>query len=588
MKEKGILHLPAGMRKPFIGPEFRRWNPWTAPPYPYNEEPEVKETSIQQYGIRVERNLYVTMSDGARIAVDVYLPDAEGQFPALLSMSPYTKELQNSRDKSASHEAGDSDYFVSRGYVNVIADCRGSGHSDGSYTFFSDREAQDGAELVEWIAGQEWCDGNVGMLGMSYFGIIQLLVAAKKPPHLKAIFPYDALEDTYRDTLYQGGKFGIGFVGYWSFTFVLNHLYYLWKYTASFAEDRPNMSIVDRPPDKNRIPFDLEVIKFLLDIFRQRYKYDGPFHWERSPYRRLEDIEVPVYLGSGWYSVGLHLRGAFSGWEGIKTPKKMLIGERAFAARPFKSHRLEIMRWYDYWLKGMDTGVMEGAPINIYVMGDGRWRPENEWPLARTEWKKLYLHPGGGKHDALLATEAPAGEEGGLEYFFAPLSLAGLLGLPKIVYRTPRLKERVEVTGPIALTLYASSTARDTTWAVRLIDEDERGRCSLLTCGWLKASHREIDEDKSTPYRPWHPHTREEKLDPGRVYEFRIEIWPTSNAFKPGHRIRLEVASQQSPVLDIIYSFLPDPYVGKNTIYHSDEYPSHLIIPVIDSELVFE
>jgi len=583
--------LASNQRLPIIPPIFRRFRPWTAPQYPYNEPPPIRELSQPRYQVVVERNIYVEMSDGARIAVDVYRPDSEGKFPALLSVSPYTKELQNSRDRSASHEAGDSEFFVSRGYVHVIADCRGSGHSEGTFGFFSDRDAQDGAELVEWIAQREWCDGNVGMLGMSYFGINQLLVAAKKPPHLKAIFPYDALEDVYRDVLYQGGKFNVGFVTYWAFTFVLNNSYSLWKYQRSFYADRPTMRVVRDPEEAHHIPLTrdrLKAARIAWELYSQRRKFDGPFHWERSPYRHLEDIEVPVYLGSGWYSVGLHLRGAFTGWEGIKTPKKMLIGPPFFAARPYRSYRTETLRWYDHWLKGMNTGIMEGAPVNIYVMGDERWRPENEWPLARTKWEKLYLHPGGGRLDGKLDNRAPCGDEGALRYRFTPFSLTGLLGLPKIVYRTPPIKERVEVTGPLSLTLYASSTVGDTTWEVNLLDEDPRGRCRLLTCGWLKASHREVDEEKSKPYQPWHPHKQEEKLRPGEIYEFKIELWPTSNAFHPGHRIRLEVASQRSPVFDLIYYHAPDPYVGINAIYHSRLCPSHLLLPVIDSRLVFE
>lgn len=545
------------LRRPLFNPGIYKRS---EPRYPYDSDPESPETSEPVFGIVVEKDIMVEMSDGVRIALDLHRPDSEGSFPALLSMSPYTKELQVSGSPAPDNEAGDTDFFVGRGYCHVIADCRGSGKSEGDYAVLSDREIEDGSELVEWIAEQPWCDGKVGMMGISYFGMNQILVAEKSPPHLRAIFPHDALEDLYRDAAYHGGKFCLGFMAFW---------------TALVLKANPGFL-------RGGSAFELAKLLFL-----QRKKLDGPLYWERSGYRRLEAIEVPVYLGSGWYMTGLHLRGAFTGWEGIGSPKRMLVGGHGLQPRPWKAYREELLRWYDYWLKGMDTGVMEPPPVSIYVMGDERWRGEEGWPLERTEWRELYLHPGSGKLGGELNGNLPRTDEGKYRYLFSPLSATGFLGLPKLVYRTPPIRKRLEITGPIALNLYASSTARDTTWIVKLLDEDEKGRCSILTRGWLKASHREIDPDKSRAYRPWHPHAKEEKLVPGEVYEFRIEIWPTSMAFQPGHRIRLEIASMDSPVFDFPFYHLPDLGVGLNTVYHSPDHPSHLVVPLVDSDLSF-
>lgn len=547
----------SSLRFPIFNPGIRDRG---SPMYPYDDMAETKELSEPRYRLRVEKDILVEMSDGVRLALDIYRPDAEGAFPALLSMSPYTKELQVSGSRSPNNEAGDTEFFVKRGYCHVIVDVRGSGSSEGDYGVIDDKEIEDGVELVEWVAEQDWCDGNVGMMGISYFGMNQLLLAEKRPPHLKAIFPYDALADMYRDLVYHGGKFCLGFMAFWMGLVIRANPRFLKGGTALDAA---------------------------RDLFLQRKALDGPFFWERSSYQRLDTIDIPAYLGSDWFMIGLHLRGAFTIWEGIRSPKCMMIGGFGLPRRPWKRYREELLRWYDHWLKGMDTGVMDGPPIRIYIQGDGRWRGENEWPLARTNWQKLYLHPGGGKLDGLLDNRPHVGDEGDHRYFFSPLSIAGLLGLPKLVYRTPQLSRRVELTGPISLTLHAASTASDTTWVVKLLDEDERGGCSIVTRGWLKASHREIDLERSRPYRPWHPHTREQKLSHREVYEFQIEIWPTSMAFPAGHRIRLEIASMDSPVFDFPFFHLPNLLIGFNSIYHSNGYPSSMIVPVVDSEFAF-
>ena len=171
-----------------------------------------KEPSKPLYGVQGEKDVYVEMRDGVRLACDMYHPDAEGKYPALLSMGPYGKENQQLKvppnpfaSDFAIIEAGDTEFFVSRGYVHVIADVRGTGHSEGKYDICSTKEQEDGYDLVEWIAGQPWCNGNVGMVGISYFAFIQYLVAAQQPPHLKAIFPHDGWGDMYRDVSHHGG-----------------------------------------------------------------------------------------------------------------------------------------------------------------------------------------------------------------------------------------------------------------------------------------------------------------------------------------------------------------------------------------------
>ncbi len=542
----------------------------SAPQYPYNEPPESPGLSEPLYDIGVERHIYVPVSDGLKVAVDVYRPDAEGKFPALLAMSNYTKELQGTDSPSLCNEAGDIEFFVKRGYAHVIADSRGSGRTGGEFALFNDREVQDGAELVEWIASQPWCNGNVGMIGMSYFAVVQLLIAKKNPPHLKCIFAYDPIYDLYRDCCYHGGKMSL-FDFLMAYFWIADHL--VFQKGMKLSERKMNWA---------------SLLVLAVTFIGQRHKFDDAWMRERSVYWQEGELKVPTYIGSGWeYAVGLHLRGVFDGFREATGPKRMLVGPPQVPFRPYSSWRLESLRWYDHWLKGMDTGIDRDPPVNIWVMGKNRWRSEQEWPLARTRYENLYLRPQEGRRKiGQLAPEAASDAEKPLRYLAAPLTPA-LLGLPQLVYRSPVLCSEVEVTGHIVLKVYASCSARDTSFQVRFCDEDEDGSYRVLSRGWLKASHREIDESRSFPYRPFHPHTSEQKLERGKVYEYLIEIWPVSNVFLAGHRIRLEVSCAESFYHDFPYAHFPPLNTGRVEVHSSPEYPSVLVLPLVDSELDF-
>jgi hypothetical protein len=265
----------------------------------------------------------------------------------------------------------------------------------------------------------------------------------------------------------------------------------------------------------------------------------------------------------------------------------MLVGPPQVPFRPYCSWRQESLRWYDHWLKGLDTGIDKDPPVNIWVMGKNRWRSEQEWPIERTSYDVLHLRPDGGRKDGRLSLEQPEADEGTLDYVASPLS-PGLIGLPQLVYRSPVLRSEAEVTGHTVLQLYASCTARDTSFFVRFCDEDESGSYRVLSRGWLKASHREIDEERSLPFRPFHPHSSELKPERGKVHEYMIEIWPASNAFLVGHRIRLEIACAESFYHDFPYAHFPSPNIGRVKIFSSPEFPSQLTLPLVDSELVFD
>ncbi|MFQ6054067.1 MAG: CocE/NonD family hydrolase, partial [Candidatus Bathyarchaeia archaeon] len=310
---------------------------------------------------------------------------------------------------------------------------------------------------------------------------------------------------------------------------------------------------------------------------------DGPFWWERSAYTKYDKIEVPVYEGGFWgmYAFTSAVFEAFTD-PSLNVAKK--AGMFTYWTRisfPFREMNEEILRWYDHWLKGVDTGIMDEPPIKLFVMGINKFRYEWEWPLARTRWTKFYLRRFG------ELSEAPEGDR--------DIPPDGLLHKPPTVsnevqalrYSTPPLTEAVEVTGPIALYLHASIDQEDANFIVRLWDVYPNGERFLLESGFLKASHRALDEEKSKPWRPYHTHMNPEPVKPGEIYKYAISIPPISNVFMPNHRIELEITTMDplpqiaAPMRMPLMGHLPSSRLIFYKIYRDAEYPSHLLLPII-------
>jgi len=531
-------------------------DPLVTPQYPFDEAPRAPERSEPRYAALSDYEARIPMRDGIRLAADVIRPAARGmKVPALVTSSVYTRQLQRGVTALGQNEAGISEFWVPRGYAHVIVDVRGSNDSEGVYDLFGAQEQQDLYDTIEWVAQQPWCDGNVGMSGVSYMGRSQLFAAEQQPPHLKAIFPYDASCDFYRDACFHGG-IPTNFTTHWT-QFVMNlHM------TSG------------RNPNVESLKKQLEI------MYSHKYPLDGPFYEERSAGPRLDKVKIPAYFGCGWYMNELHLKGAFDGYNGTGAiPKRMLVGPRPWPLRPWAGYHYEMLRWYDHWLKGMDTRVMEGAPIQLYIHGDDRWRAEKEWPLKRTQWRELFL--GGaasGREGKLLDA---AGPEQARRYEFDGLASEATLGQPRLIYRTEPLAKEMELTGPLALYLNASSTAPDLDWLVYMVDEAPDGKHRELCKGWLRSSHRKTDPKRSTPAQPWHPHLEAEPLKPGTTYEFAIEIWPICNVFKAGHRIRLEIANSDSIIAANGRPHVTIKAKATNTVHEGGSKPSRLVIPVI-------
>ena len=588
--------------------------------------------SQPEYEIELEEDVWATMRDGVRLSVDIYRPRAEGKFPALLSFSPgFGKDQEKLPTDpvwqpsdyvrgTGGHECGEQWYFVPRGYVQVIPDSRGTGKSEG------DAEAlkaygQDGYDLIEWIAEQPWCNGNVGMIGMSAFAVSQYQVATEQPPHLKAIFPFEGSTDRYRHSFRHGG--------------LLNYMFQLHirnvrpvrmrgtPQPASFKEFtkqelQENIRELQNNPDIRCTPY-LYVITLCPEmnpaVFDMMlHPYDGPYYQRMSDYPKFEDIKIPHYSGARWNAWAMHLPGAFDCYKGTATPrehKKLLLvptDNYGGMDRPYHEVQDMCLRWYDYWLKGIDTGIMDEPPILLFIQGINKWRYENEWPLGVTEWTKFYLRGRG-----LLSTTPPNPDEEPqvftsnpwaqpTEGFHRSDTTAKADPVPKAIYETEPLGEDIEVTGPIALYWHASIESKgirvrswkgsatsgievlepvsnDTDWYLKVKDIDVDGAERCVAEGWLKASHYELDESNSKPYAPYHPHTRSLPIEPGEVVLYASDLRMTSNVFLAGHRIRLELAAQDQ--VQALWYHLPHMAEVKHTIYSTGDRPSYLLLPII-------
>ena len=550
-----------------------------------------QEGSQPIYSVKAEKDTVVPLRDGVRLAVDIYRPDIEGKtFPAILAMGWQGKELQemvrwwpkpqpyyDSPFWDGMMEAGNIDYVVSRGYIHVIPEPRNRGKSEGYASVFFN--PQDTYDIIEWIAAQPWSDGNVGMMGPSSYSITQMEVAQDPPRHLKAIEPDESPVGT-------GDQFhGI----YDCLTFAIG--------TGRHGNDSghpPDNTLV--PPTMLSLPkeelerrlqealhhpdirYNSKFYSLLKYPMREPLSFDSllsSFH-PRPLSSNIKKITIPTWLGTPWVT-RLYIWGCFEAYENISTPqanKKLTVYPPSFPDRPFVQYHDETIRWYDYWLKGTDTGVMDEPPIKLFVMGVNKWRFENEWPLARTKWTKFYLHPKG----RLSAEPARDGAEPDTFTQPAPYLDPNVYCLR---YRTIPFRQDTEITGPAAFYLEASIDQDDTNWMVDLVDVDSKGNRQLLSVGYLKAAYRAIDESKSKPYQPVHPRRDPGPVTPGKIYEYAIALMPTSNVFKAGHSLEIIIRNQDD-ILSRLGAWGVYMLPFMRTVMHKIHFgKSYLLLPVI-------
>lgn len=584
------------------------------PPLQYDRPPTFE-------GFVEERDTMVPMRDGVRLSVDVYRPKTEERVPALLAFAVYNKDLQGPDIMQALSpqpawsplwsgwlEAGDTKFLTSRGYAHIIGAPRNFGKSEAG----GSRE-WDSYDLIEWIAQQPWCDGNVGMIGISGFGAEQFNVAKQRPPHLKAIFPFDPRGSygklgSFREE-YPGGVLHL-------FRYLISHNIVMHQNKGQPGSLPPEKEKLwqeaMRNPDYKMYPHVYNVLTMKGQHMPQIFDLlIDPFDREETVAQAEADydkVDVPAYTGSGWYgySYKTHLNGAQSWFANIKSPKKLMLCGPAHVERPFHAFHHEILRWYDHWLKGIDTGVMSEPPVKFWVMGANEWRYADDWPLPETQWTPFYLKSWG-RLQSQAFVPASAGEDQAPDAF-VQMPLTQTAEVQKLRYMTDPLPHDVLIAGPATLNLFAAIDQDDTAWIVSLKDigpdpsvqtarEGERSVPVGLperevSRGWLKASHRTVDPERSKPGRPWHPLTRaaQKPVTPGEIDEYAIEILASANLFKAGHRICVDIMAMDVPSgvggatnVEYISYHLCSSRTTLHKIYHDGQRPSHLLLPVVPS-----
>ena len=564
------------------------------------------------YKITLEANVEAAMRDGVVLRADVYRPDVEGSFPVILERTPYDKGNERFHKKGAK--------LAERGFLYVVQDVRGRYGSDGEFMpgFFSGDHMDDvdGYDAVEWAASLPWSTGKVGTTGGSYDGWTQLELAHTRPPHLNAIMPQLICANLLDREM--SAVLRLGRVLWWS----INTL-------------APDQRVRDNAPTGPRTPDEAEELSLtrdrskwywylpLLEIPDDAMYGIGP-HWRKWLNDHATDhfgfevkhrsMAVPTLTQTGWYDQQVMSIKNFTGlkenaatelarnnqylivgpWthDGTDWPTK--LGDMDFGPEAHIDYYDITSQWYRRWLYDEEAAIADWPRVRIFVMGDNAWRDEEDWPLARTRYVPYYLHSGGGaasvSGDGKLSEEPP-GDEPVDEYVYdprdpvmtlyqqrgqhEPLDQRALDDRRDILrFATPPLQQEVEVTGHIRLRLYAASTARDTDFVAKLLDIWPNGFAQELCYGIVRARYRESFENPSL-------------IEPGMVYEYDIAINPTSNVFKRGHRIRLDVSSSDFPNFDRNHNTGGNDYAdatlaaARQTVLHDAARPSHVILPII-------
>lgn len=501
--------------------------------------------------MRIEKDVEVPGRHGPVVA-DVFRPDGEEPVPVIACISPYGKDVHwpdrfplydlVEHGEHMVWETPNPEWWTERGYAVVRADARGTGKTPGRLDPFSPADAEDFHDLVEWCGTQPWSTGKVASSGISWYAMIGWRVAALQPPHLAALVAWEGLTDLYRDWARQGGIYANGFTGFW------------WQ--TQVEVQRTTDDVADWAGEMKRRELDDE--------------------WYRARSPDLSRVEVPLLSAGNWGALHLHLRGNLEGWAGAASEHKWLVVHTGTHIDPFYADWAKELqlRFLDRFLKGVEDATDGLPPVRLAVRrgSEVEWRDEQEWPLARTSWRELYLGEG------TLAWAPPA---------------AGETPYPGVFELVA--DDAVELTGPVALRLWVTAQQEDLDVFARLDQFDAAGERfepvgpqGALTpvpaaMGWLRASHRELDPERTLPYRPFHTHRTRRPLVPGEPTLLEVEIWPTSLTLQPGDRLRLELRVDDADLTWPGGHTDPDdarPARGV-TVLVGGEHASHLLVPVV-------
>jgi len=551
---------------------------------------EYRNLSEPAHGTRCDEDVAVEMRDGTQLLADVHRPDSDGRFPALIAASPYPRQIQDLGAPMGFIEAGATDFWVPRGYVHVIANLRGTGGSGGTFGFFDAEERRDLHDLVEWAAVQPWCDGNVGMIGISYFAMAQLEAAVERPPHLRAIFPLAVTTDLYEAVMHHGlfsASFVTPFLAMVGLTSARSDRF--WRSTlVDAARDILRTAPLHRKFATMNGESSVAVLHAALKLHHDPHPWDDLWRtmavehplrdewWdERNLMPLLDRVEVPTYLGCDWQNVPLHLPSTFPAMRALANAPVVrvgMLGEFGLTW-PWESLHIEALAWFDHWLKDQDTGILEGPPIRYWMPEADEWRTSDVWPPANSEPRALNL-----RADGELADEEGEPGERSLMVLDAGMRRSGSSDADppsQLDWTSAALEEALDLVGDIELELHASTTALDTAWIVTLQDVAPDDTVVDVTAGWLRASLRRLDPAASSLELP----CREaEIVVPGAITTYRIPLVTNARRFAAGHRVRLVLTSDdQDKDTPAIMEFRHAPVSTSRNSIHSS---SRLMLPV--------
>jgi uncharacterized protein len=575
---------------------------------------------LQNGSCTVERQTDVsaTMRDGSKLMADIYRPKEPGSYPIILMRLPYNKDAAQTYVYAAPQA------YASHCYIVVIQDVRGQYKSGGEFYTFRD-EGADGYDTVEWAAALPGSSGKVGMYGFSYVGATQWLAAVQRPPHLVAIVPAQTSSDYYDGWSYEGGAWSLAFEESWPLTTIA--LSAMRRSGDQSLLDQISGAASNLPELYRHLPFadylgpskaGAKIAPYYIDWVTHDTRDD---YWKQWSIRtRYRDVQVPALNFAGWYDV--FLKGGIENFLGMRKmgdgekarngqrlligpwihfPWTEKVGEIDFGPQARNPVDILQLRWFDYWLKGVANGVDREKPVRVFVMGANKWREADDWPIPGTVFKEYYLQSLGQANtrygNGSLALTKPAGDQPTDHYRYDPANPVPSVGghsccTPEVapvgpydqakteersdvlVYSTSPLEMSVEVTGPVQLMLYAASSAPDTDFTAKLVDVHPDGKAYNLSNGIIRASSRQSLEHRAP-------------IEPGKVYNYTIDLWPTSNLFSAGHQIRVEISSSNFPHYDrnlntgAKLGTSTEMITADQTILHDADHPSRLVLPIV-------
>jgi predicted acyl esterase len=549
-----------------------------------------------------EKNTPIPISDGNILRCNIFRPEGNGQYPVIMAMGAYGKDIHfedgynaqwnvlkkiypeidqaGSSGRFLRWEVIDPERWVPDGFVVIQIDSRGTGMSPGYIDPFGPVETHDYYEAIEWAAMQSWSTGKVGLIGVSYLAMKQWQVAALKPPHLAAIVPWEGASDFYRDSGRHGGIFSNSFTYAWWPRQVLSNQY---GSGSSHHIDRDTGQRTTGPALQEEL-----LVGNRTDHPHDRLNHplDDAWNKERSPL--LEQIEVPLLSAANWGGAGMHLRGNIEGFVNAASSNKWLFAHIGTHYESFYLPQYVAIqkRFFHYFLKGVDNGWGQEPKVQLAIRnvdGTASIRKEHEWPLARTQWQPFFLNALNSSLSSELITTSESTE------FESNKN--------SVNFSTSVFSEETEFTGPVLLKLWISSSETDIDlFAILRVFDPSNTEVTFigahekvpLAQGWLRASHRKLDVKKSLPYRPYHSHDERQALIPHEIYPVEIEIWPTSIVFPIGYKLVLTIQGNDFVVNEpgrLLHNHPQDRddrlSKAQCKIYTGSAYPSQLILPMI-------